>query len=434
MTRLKSYQIDVADLLTDPSFDAGAKMQWQGLWVDGTYVVNDVVRDGAWTMVANATTTDRPAPQEIGEADIQPNTDTIWAKNNTHTGMVQMRHKYVTTEPGWLQSLRIRAAFWDKGVISKITLVNNTTSSVTVINNPILKNDDWTLLALDNVPLPSGTDFEIWYDYYNSDALALVTGGWTSNDATGIPAAQHFNIDDLTNPTVIEISHTDLDSDNRGTELDGVVVNSIIHINETGDTKRSVEVNVDVIDTAAPSSTKYTVSLIQNGSGDVRDDKTCTIAIDVPITQPSVFNYNTDYWLAGSPVFGQPDWATVSSELYFDGVLQADTNDAYGIELIFQEASVSADWEMLAVSNLQGTTAAADLSWTFVNLTGPVTHEASTSEDMLIVDATGGDVTINLHSVDLPRPQELNIKRTDNSANVVTVAGAGSPVETIDGA
>jgi len=325
MTRLKAFQIDTADLASDPSFDIATKLSWFGQWVDGTYDngtydTNDVIRDGAWTMVATTTTTDRAAPQAIGDADTQPSADTVWAENSSHTGVVQMRHKYVTTTPGWLQSLRIRTPFWDKDVFTKITFVNNTTGAVNIINNPILTDDDWTIIRIDNVPYASGADFEIWYEYYNSDDLAAIGGGWTSNVGTGIPASQQFNIDNLATPTVIEVSYTDLDSDNRSTELDGVIVGSIININETGDTKRSVEVEVTAIDTTSVSSTKYTVTLIQNGKDDVRDDKTCTIGIDIPITQPSVFNYNTDYWLS-NPL----DWATVSSELYLDGVIQADT-------------------------------------------------------------------------------------------------------------
>jgi len=357
MTRLKAFQIDTADLASDPSFDIATKLSWFGQWVDGTYDTNDVVRDGAWTMVATTTTTDRAAPQAIGDADTQPSVDTVWAENNSHTGVVQMRHKYVTTTPGWLQSLRIRAPFWDKDVFTKITFVNNTTGAVNIINNPILTDDDWTTIRIDNVPYASGADFEIWYEYYNSDELAAINGGWTSNVGTGIPTSQQFNIDNLATPTVIEVSHTDLDSDNRSTELDGVIVGSIININETGDTKRNVEVEVSAIDTTSVTSTKYTVTLIQNGNDDIRDDRTCTIAIDIPITQASIFNYNTDYWLSNPP-----DWATVSSELYFDGVIQADTNDAYGIEVIFQEASVSTDWEMLAYSSIGGATAASTLN------------------------------------------------------------------------
>jgi len=349
MTRLKAFQIDTVDLAADPSLGISTKMQWQGIWVDGTYNANDVVRDGDWTMIANVTTTDRAAPQPIGEPDTQPSADTIWLVNASHTGIVQTRHKFTTTEPGWLQSLRIRTAFWDSDVYTRITLVNNTNNTATIIDNPILTNDDWTLLRIDNIPVVAATDFEIWYEYYNSSDAAGVDGGWTSVSGTGTPTNKKFTIDNLTTPTVIEISHTDLDDLDRSTELDGIVVNSIIHINETADAKRSIEVNVDAIDITAPDSTKYTVSLIQNGTNDIRDDKTCTIRIDIPITQPSVFNYNADLWLNFPP-----SWATVTSELYFDGVLQADTNDAYGIEVIFQEASVSTDWDLLALSGSGG--------------------------------------------------------------------------------
>ena len=61
------------------------------------------------------------------------------------------------------------------------------------------------------------------------------------------------------------------------------------------------------------------------------------------------------------------------------------------------------------------------------------TYNIAATEDVLIVDASDGDVTLNLHSVADSRSHSLNIKRVDDSENIVTVIGAGNPVELIDG-
>lgn len=50
----------------DNNFDR--LMYWSNNWVPGLYEANEVVRDGAWTMVANKDTETRPAPQESGTA------------------------------------------------------------------------------------------------------------------------------------------------------------------------------------------------------------------------------------------------------------------------------------------------------------------------------------------------------------------------------
>ena len=41
---------------------------WKNTYTGGTYEKNDVVRDGEWTMVANKDTTERPAPQAVGDS------------------------------------------------------------------------------------------------------------------------------------------------------------------------------------------------------------------------------------------------------------------------------------------------------------------------------------------------------------------------------
>ena len=48
----------------DNNFDR--LMYWSNTWDVGEYEANEVVRDGAWLMAANQTTSERPAPQPIG--------------------------------------------------------------------------------------------------------------------------------------------------------------------------------------------------------------------------------------------------------------------------------------------------------------------------------------------------------------------------------
>ena len=325
-------------------------MKWRGVWLDGEYVTYDVVRDGEWTMIANKHTSDRPAPQEIGEDEDSVNVDSLFTDSND-TSIVKMVHNFTMTKSGWLKSLDVRVPFFDGDSVSKITLINLTSGVARVINNPILTSDNWVTLAVDNSPIAAGTQLQIWFEFYNASAANAINGGWTSNAGTGIPTSQEFNIDNLSTPTVIEISHTDLDSGNRTTELDGVVSGSIIRLTETGDVNRNIEFKVDTVDLTSGTSTKYTVlaGSINNGQKDIRDNKTVTVHIDVPITQPSRYDKLTAYYPTNNP-----SWATITTELYFNNVLQAGSVDAYGINLNFQEASISNDWDLVATSEGSG--------------------------------------------------------------------------------
>jgi len=336
---------NVKTAIDENNTNVKGRMNWLNLWVDGpTYVNNDTVKDGDWTMVANKSTTERAAPQPIGAIDTQPPVSTVFTTAN-FTGVVKMVHEYTSTLPGWFKSLRIRTAAWDLDVVTKITVINVTAGTAKIFDNPILTDNDWTTLTLGEDPYASGTVFRLEYEYYNSTAASNVSGQWRSDVNTGVPASAEFTIDNATTPTVMEVHHTDIaGASSRQAELDGIVVNSIIDISEAGSPNRSIQLKVTAVDTAAANSTQYSVSVISNGSNDVRNNRDCLISIDPAITAPSVYNLNTNFWAT------DPVWATVTSKLYYDGVLQADLDDAYGIEVAFQEGLVSADWDVLALS------------------------------------------------------------------------------------
>jgi len=336
-----------------------SKMVWLNGWVDGpTYYKNDVVRDGDWTMVANKQTTDAAAPQDQGQPHTSPPSGTAWT-TASYTGVVKMITHFTTNQSGWFKQLRVRTASWDADTVTRITVWNVTDDTLTIYDNPILKNDDWTVLALSSAIAPAGTEYEVWYEYYNSAVASEIIGDWGSNAGTGAPASQEFNIDDLTNPTILEIHHTDLDNGNRQVELDGVIADSIIDITEVGDNTRNITVKVTAIDTTDASSTKYTVSTVGNGAKDIRNGRDCEININAPIGIPSVYNVNADYWAINPPVY-----ATVETHLEYDGVIQsgspalgsppASSTDAYGVELTFQHAAVSPDWDILSVVGTGG--------------------------------------------------------------------------------
>lgn len=69
-----------------------------------------------------------------------------------------------------------------------------------------------------------------------------------------------------------------------------------------------------------------------------------------------------------------------------------------------------------------------------VNTASTASFSALTTYDLLLVDASSNNVTINLHDAASSRDRPLVLKRIDSSANTVTVQGvAGSPAQTIDG-
>ena len=319
-------------------------------YVEGQVANNTMTTRNGWAMISNKVTSDLPDPQEVGSPVYALDKDDVFALKSD-TSILNLVHIITATKAGYLSNLEIFTPSWNLDAVTKVTFTNVTTGASKSVDNPILKIDEWNLLSSERIIVKIGDVIKVEFKYYNSSAADAINGDWDANLGTGIPNANDINIDDLGTPTVIEISHTDLDSGDRSTELDGVSVDSTITITETGDVNRNVELKVTAVDLASATSTKYTVDVISNGNKDVRDGNTCNIHIDIPITQPSEY-YSIDAYYPTN----NPDWGTITTERYYNGVLQVDAvdNNAYGINLLFQEATVSDDWEFVAFSGSSG--------------------------------------------------------------------------------
>jgi len=390
---------------------------WKKEQIEGlTYVKNDWAYLGTWQGVANKTTTDLLEPQLVGIPSYSILDSDIMSEASD-TSVVKTVHKFTLTEKGFAQRLEFHVPFFDLDSIARVTMINRTTGVAEALSNIILKSNEWVTVSVNSVPFGIGTQLEFWLEYYNTNSVANIIGKWKSNIGTGAPSGGKFNINNASNPTILEINHTDDDGGNRQVELDGVVVSSIITITETGDSKRNVTVEVTAIDTTDPSSTKYTTSLISNGDKDIRDNKVCTINIDTPLTKPSKYSIIPDYYNTNNP-----DWANITSELYFDGVLQAVSNtNAYGIRVLFQKASTSDDWDLLPNGNSGGTSSQIDKS---ITVTSDFTV---TDQDIVYIDSA-----LNSFTVTLPLTPILNteIEIIDSTGscgtNLVTVNGNGN--------
>jgi hypothetical protein len=314
------------------------------VWAEGNHKKNKVYTENGWLGHPIVDTIDHLEPQTIGGSEGSVDTSTFPTASDI--SIVKMVHQFTITEDCFAQALQVMTPSWDTDSVSKITVFNITTGEASVIDNPILQSGVFTTLNVGSAIFLAGTQLEIWFEFYNSTAANQITGGWVSNLAVGIPASTAFNIDNLTTPTVVEISHTDLDSGDRSAELDGVTSGSIIRFTETADVARNIEFEVDTVDTTSATSTKYTVlaGSINNGAKAIRSAQTCTVNIDVPITQPTEYGVKAGFYPTGNP-----SWGTVTTELYYNGVLQAGTVDAYPINLICQKAFISPNWFYMSI-------------------------------------------------------------------------------------
>ena len=77
-------------------------MLWRGPWVsDGTYGENQVVTDGAWLMIANKDTQQRPAPVPVG-SPIDSFPAALNFLEQAFTGCVYSGQKFTLPQGAWL--------------------------------------------------------------------------------------------------------------------------------------------------------------------------------------------------------------------------------------------------------------------------------------------------------------------------------------------
>ena len=322
-------------------------LQWRGLWEEGTYPAQSMVRDGDWLMIANTETTDRAGPSTTGpiESDIP---DGLSYLDYTDTGVVWSGTEYTFTVGGWLRSISVKAPELTDDTNYRILLFNVTDPDnvdVIPIAAPVLVENDWAGVAVGNSLITPGTVVAVVLDALNSGSDTPISGGWSrainvngvvTDPGLGAWGTQNSNAS-------LRINKIDLDSVGRETELMTAEAGTTVVMQSTVDSTRSMAwtINEPATDQGAHISWGN-VTYDGNGTGGepgVGED--CLLSFKVPVPAPTKYQQNTDFWLTN-----QPTWATCRGLLRLSGIDQPADNDAFGVKIQFQPGFISADWDM----------------------------------------------------------------------------------------
>lgn len=327
------------------------RTQWEGNYVETQYQKNDMVNDVGWLMVANKDTGDRAAPMPSGDPVYSLPDTPVWTYL-ANTSVVHSGTEFTFTEGGWLQRVRVWVPTLSSSTNYRFVIADITDPAVPLVRfipEPILFEDEWTDIVINNYVVSAGTVLIAYVDALNSGSNSNITGGWeydgTSQNSG--PGNQGWN---TTNQgSTVRIDKDDLDSVDRTTELLGVVPGSTILCSQTNDNDRYAEflVLLDPID--AGDYVQYAVVTTDAGDS-LQTGQANTINIEVPIAQSTDYVTTPGYWSTNPPSF-----ATVKGVLRFDGVAQTGVeNDAFGIDVQFQKAYVSPDWDFMSLSGTTG--------------------------------------------------------------------------------
>lgn len=336
----------------EAAYNPHGMMKWRNLYAPGQYYQHDVVRDGEWTMVANKDTTDRPAPQPTGVQSWTIPDSPAWA-TNSFLGTVYSGQRYqFVSAGGWWQGIRVWIPNTAAAVRYRVVMIDNTNpdfpvSTVANLDNATLTANQWNIIGFGEKLVPVGSDIIVYLDSLNSGGDTLVTGGWAyagTDNALG-PAAQSWNR--RTQQDIIRIDKTDLDSTDRTTELLSMIVGTNIQMVQTDNNLAYYTYQVTTPPVDLGTYIEYGVVLTDAGA-DIGVLSPTTMTATVPVAQ------STDYVQLNSHWNPQPfPGIAVTGFLQHDGVDQPGNDDnAFGIDILLTEASVSPDWDLLAKSSL----------------------------------------------------------------------------------
>ena len=311
-------------------------MRWLGIWdTPGLqYLENDVVRDGDWLMRANKTTTDRPAPVAQGDpfwiyTGIQGSDNQVTAKT------VSQGNRYTFNNPGYITGYRIDVVAGNHYEVLSVkdplgaaetTFINAFTATVTgwrefgLIPEIIAGGTTFDLIAIINEPDPTPTTFAGPWVYSNPQNTTAPAAGQITQANSAV--------------ALMQVNKTDNNAADRSAELAGLTVGDTFNFN-------GVSWSIQSISDQGGYYRFGVAPAVQTATG------TYTVTFETVDPTPISYHKDVDYWLT-SPYGGQVNGLYVADDSY-ENVVPDDS--AYGTDIQVQDADVSPDWDLLAVSS-----------------------------------------------------------------------------------
>lgn len=332
------------------------KVGWAGEWAGNRwYQLRDMVTDNGWLMIANNRTTDRAAPIPLGISSFILPDAPSWLIENV-VNSVNSGATYIFSEAGWVTQIRVWAPEVTETTNYRIVIVNNadpTNPKITVINDPVLNPNQWTVVSAGNAIARAGDELIVYLDALNSGSDTQVTGGWLYGGSGNLtPAVTEWVR--RTQQDIVSISKTDLDMVDRSTELLGITADSTLQFVQTDTPDRFYVYRTLANPVDMGTYYDYSVILVDESLGGVEAGNASTLTATIPVAQSTQYVELAGYWPANQPTF-----AAVSGFLQIGGVDQVATDDAFGVDIRFQRASISPDWDYASLSSLSESSSTA---------------------------------------------------------------------------
>jgi len=324
------------------------RVEWMGNWLPNEFHKNQMTKDGEWTMIANKTTTDPPAPQENGEpAFLYPDTP-AWFTQGT-VGKIESGMTMTMNEGGWLKSIRVWVPEITADTHYTLYWRNITAATTQFIDNleNIVTAGEWSTVFLETAILPKDAVIEIALVSQNYGSTTNISGGWlyTGTDQNTLTCPGNWNINGQ--DSVLRICKEDLDTTDRSSELAGIIDGSTANMVQTNNTSKNNVFGVDVSGVDQGLYYEYIIHQISEQNSGVDDSEITTVDIEVPVPQNTNYVYLNNQWPTNNPIY-----AVIDGFLEIDDVPQIVNSTGFGLDVEFQRATISPDWDVVAYSTL----------------------------------------------------------------------------------
>ena len=341
---------------------------WKNQYIGGTYLKNDFVRDGVWTMIANKDTTDRPAPTPVGDVNYLIPDAPTWSELNETTNEVVAGARYTVTDAFYGSDYRIWIPVAGATVKYSVYFVQDPEGQEIIeslLSDHIADQTGWLTI---NGPLrliPSGSVFDMVLITHLTGAASTFGGEWNYATSNTIPTTGQVTHDNG-DKSILRISKTD----NLGADFNVSLGNLQVGDEITaGGFTWSIESLTD-------EGTYYTFEVFP-GTQIIQGLLQFTFTQYTPA--PIEYVELPNFWNSNTEVQGLFSTTGYDNKVF--------SQNAYGIDIEVQQALISDDWDVVATSEGGTGGGGGDLPAPHAG-----THESGGTDEILhdnLVGATG---------------------------------------------
>lgn len=319
---------------------------WAGDWADGTYEAGLQVRDGEWLMIANKTTTDRAAPQPAGDTEYALVDSPSWTINN-NTDVTVTGARYTVVTAGIITDVRV----WLPVVLAtthyRVDFVNVTTG-VTDVGTPflgtILGAAGWQAVRVKSPFMLAGTQFEVRLVALETSATTNFTFDWVYIGSSNQENDPGLGNCETRQSSRVRVNDEDDGGTDRSSSLDTVEFGTILRITQDDDATKFVEYEVLSVDDNGAYFTYHVGGVEAEGSGGIPDTLAlCNVKFTIPVASATDYVQLTSHWPANAPA-----WSPGIQGIENLSGTDVLNNNAYGVDVSFQEHDISPDWDFMA--------------------------------------------------------------------------------------